>query len=249
MPEASPSNPQPNPAQPSFSQGISWKNILIGVIIGTVLFGGGGYLAYNAYQFNKEEPTKTTTTAKTTPKSGTITLDSLLEKMKTYENYQLELMTTTPGKRGTNSFNEIILRIGDKQASFNPDLPTIVSYYDFSKKKTYTYDKTSNIYLDDDLKDDISFYQQGNPEYYFRKWPSSLTPRGEEILEGEKVKVYTASSNTISYTAYISSKTGLPLKIVTKTSQGELTFTFKFSRFGEIKESEVTLPATAKKAF
>ena len=55
MPEASLSNPQPSPKQPT-SQGINWKNIIIGAVIGAVLFGGGGFLVYNAYQPKKEEP-------------------------------------------------------------------------------------------------------------------------------------------------------------------------------------------------
>jgi len=46
--------PQPSPT-PSPSQGMNWKNIIIGVIIGAVLFGGGGYLVYNAYQPKKAE--------------------------------------------------------------------------------------------------------------------------------------------------------------------------------------------------
>lgn len=77
MPEqVNPSNQQPSPAQPTSSgsqtsTGINWKNILIGVIIGAVLFGGGGFLVYNAYQPKKEEPAQTTTpTTKTaTPSS------------------------------------------------------------------------------------------------------------------------------------------------------------------------------------
>ena len=67
MPEASPSNPQPSPTQQT-SQGINWKSIIIGVIVGAVLFGGGGFLVYNAYQPKKEEPAQTTTP---TPKTAT----------------------------------------------------------------------------------------------------------------------------------------------------------------------------------
>src|SRR3989344_2950632 len=74
MPEVNTNNPQPS-STPS-PKVINWKTILIGVVIGAVLFGGGGYLVYNAYQPKKEEPVQTTTTtpktatpsAKTTPK-------------------------------------------------------------------------------------------------------------------------------------------------------------------------------------
>ncbi len=166
----------------------------IGVIIGIVLFGGGGYLAYNAYQLNKGETNKTTTTAKITPKSGTITLDSLLEKMKTYQNYQLDMKITGQ----TIIINQKILRVGEKQVQIDEDISIIMSYYDFSKKKLYLYDKSSDTFLEEDLKDDLGFWQFGNPEFYFRKWPLSLTPKGEETIEGEKVKVFTASSDTVS---------------------------------------------------
>ncbi|MDP2720828.1 MAG: hypothetical protein Q8O75_02710 [bacterium] len=65
-------NPPPAPPGSQTSSGINWKNIIIGVVIGAVLFGGGGYLVYNAYQ-PKEEPAQnaTTTTKTSTPSSTT----------------------------------------------------------------------------------------------------------------------------------------------------------------------------------
>lgn len=92
MLEDNQSNPQPSPTQPT-SQGINWKNILIGVIIGAVVFGGGGFLVYNAYQPKKEEPeqTTTTTTKTATPSSETATPSAKKNETtswKTYTNKQ-----------------------------------------------------------------------------------------------------------------------------------------------------------------
>src|SRR4030067_741789 len=39
---------------------------MMGVVLGAFLFGGGGYLVYNAYQPKSSEPTVTTTTKKAT---------------------------------------------------------------------------------------------------------------------------------------------------------------------------------------
>src|SRR3990170_5008628 len=73
MPQEKPTPQSTTPVQP-IPQGLNWKNILIGVVIGAVLFGGGGYLVYNVYQPKKEEPAQTTTTTKTaTPSSKTTT--------------------------------------------------------------------------------------------------------------------------------------------------------------------------------
>ncbi|MEX0621476.1 MAG: hypothetical protein WD187_00570 [Candidatus Woykebacteria bacterium] len=52
---------------------INWKNILLGVTIGAVIFGTGGYLVYNAYQPKKEEPEQTTNIPKTATPSATPT--------------------------------------------------------------------------------------------------------------------------------------------------------------------------------
>jgi hypothetical protein len=58
---------QPQPTK----QGIDWKNILIGAIIGVVLVGIIGGLVFYLYQSNSEEttPTQTTTTKTSTPSS------------------------------------------------------------------------------------------------------------------------------------------------------------------------------------
>lgn len=69
MPDANVTNTQPNLSSPS--QGITWRNIIIGVIIGVVLFGVGGYLVYNADQPQKEEPPQATSTTKTSTPSAT----------------------------------------------------------------------------------------------------------------------------------------------------------------------------------
>jgi|SRR3990167_9253230 len=69
MPDANVVSPQPSPI-PS-PKAINWKTILIGVVIGAVLLGVGGYLVYNAYQPKKEEPAQTTTTTKTATPSAT----------------------------------------------------------------------------------------------------------------------------------------------------------------------------------
>src|SRR3990167_875717 len=59
MPDENIASPQPSPTPKP--QGNSWKNIIIGVVIGAVLLGVGGFLVYNAYQPKKEEPTIPTT--------------------------------------------------------------------------------------------------------------------------------------------------------------------------------------------
>ena len=70
MPDENVVTPQPSPT-PS-PKAINWTTILIGVVIGAVFLGGGGYLVYNAYQPKKEEPTQTTTTTtKTATPSAT----------------------------------------------------------------------------------------------------------------------------------------------------------------------------------
>src|SRR3972149_10110846 len=89
--------PQPSPT-PSPSQGMNWKNIIIGVIIGAVLFGGGGYLVYNAYQPKKAEPTQTTTTTKTATPSITTKEEPKDETAdwKTYINKKLAFSIKYP---------------------------------------------------------------------------------------------------------------------------------------------------------
>ncbi|MEX0621474.1 MAG: hypothetical protein WD187_00560 [Candidatus Woykebacteria bacterium] len=70
MPDENVANQQPTTTI-AIKKPINWKNILIGVVVGGVLFGGGGYLVYNAYQPKKEEPAPTSTTTKTSTPSST----------------------------------------------------------------------------------------------------------------------------------------------------------------------------------
>jgi len=88
MPDENVATPQPTPT-PTPSQGINWKNIIIGVVIGAVIFGGGGYLVYNAYQPKKEEPTSTTTTTKTaTPSTTTKEKEQSKDETAGWKAYQ-----------------------------------------------------------------------------------------------------------------------------------------------------------------
>ncbi|OGY22760.1 MAG: hypothetical protein A2172_05320 [Candidatus Woykebacteria bacterium RBG_13_40_15] len=66
MPDVNPVPSQQPTTTVATKNPINWKNIIMGVVIGAVLFGGGGYLVYNAYQPKSSEPT-VTTTKKATP--------------------------------------------------------------------------------------------------------------------------------------------------------------------------------------
>ena len=77
-------NPIPQTSSvPTPSQGINWKYVLIGIIVGAVLIGGSGYVVYNAYQPKKEETKKSMEIDKNTTKPLTTKQSN---DWKTYEN-------------------------------------------------------------------------------------------------------------------------------------------------------------------
>lgn len=88
MPDENVTSPQPTNPTPNPSQGINWKNIIIGVIIGAVLLGGGGYLAYNAYQPKKEEPAQTPTTTTKTATPSTTTKEEPKDETADWKTYK-----------------------------------------------------------------------------------------------------------------------------------------------------------------
>ncbi len=90
---------QSNPNQ-QMSQGINWKNILIGVVVGATLV-GGGFLVYNAYQAKPKESTPTTTKTSTSsanpaPQTSPPATKDETADWKTYEGKLVNLSLKYP---------------------------------------------------------------------------------------------------------------------------------------------------------
>ena len=168
-------------------------------------------------------------------------LQQLLDKMKSYKNYQVDI-TLASGKTTTNWK---ILRVNNKQSQEDTGHPSlIITYKDLNQGKSYSYLKESNKYMEDQLSN--SEFNIGTPEYYFKDWTNNTKIKGEDTLNGEKVTVYEDLYSDVSRAGYINSETGLPIKTYRKSATGESTITFKFSRINEVQEKEVTIPSTAK---
>lgn len=222
-------------------KGFSLVFILI-IFLLIILIGSGLYL-----YFNKSE-----TTSKISKVDCNFNLapqlvsSDLLTKMADYDNYQLDVSY----KQTTPKFSWSISRAGNKYSLNDKDFD-IIDYLDCDSGKTYSYLKWSNKYADLTNKEGtILSNGVGRPEYYFKSWPANITSQGEEIFEGEKVIVYTAVSNDTLLTAYISSETGLPVRIINKPkneSVKETIINLNFTRLGEISTEEVSVPASAKK--
>ena len=190
--------------------------------------------------------------AKNAPSSGQNSpsplRESFINKMKTYQNYQLEL--TISSINGQATISRKILRLKNKQATQiikdgQLDDKNVI-YLDGSEKKSYQYSKELNLYTEDKI--DQQELDQGKPEYYFQNLSSNLAFKKADSVDGERVNIYTASSADVTQTVYLSQATELPIKIITKNANGESSTTFKFSRFNEIQDYEVTLPPRAQKA-
>jgi len=206
------------------------------------------------YYFNKKNKTISTSKSVTScsfnliPQAiadspNNISLNTLVEKMKTYQNYQLDVNT----KLTSSEINWTILRAGEKYTLSSKDLSDIVDYLDCDNLKNYSLVKQSNKYAD--LSNEASSILSsgvGRPEYYFRSWPQEISEKGKDEVNSQKVIVYSASANNIEYTAYISAETGLPLKMITKSTK-EIVTNLEFSRLGNVNESEVTIPSSAEK--
>ncbi len=167
-------------------------------------------------------------------------LQQLLNKMKSYKNYQLDITIIGASVKAKNYK---ILRFSEKQ--FQEFNPIITTYIDNNLGKSFTYYKDKNEY-GEGKSTDLEF-SVGTPEYYFKNWTIDVKIKGDDVIDGQKVTVYENINNGTSITAYISTDTGLPVKTIQKITNGEIIATFKFSRINEIQESEVTIPSSAKK--
>lgn len=220
--------------------------ILLIIVVAVIAISSVSYALYFNRVNTNGDPTsqprnlsQTEKTNKDIQKTGVLL--QLLDKMKSYNNYQLDL-TTTNASSG-KGVNWMILRVGQKQ--YHELGLVTATYVDNNLGKSFTYLKDKNEYGEDKLSD-LGF-SVGTPDYYFKYWTSDVKVKGDDAIDGQKVIVYENVSTGITRTAYISAVTGLPAKIVQKSSSGEVTTTFKFSRINEVQETEVTLPANAKK--
>jgi len=217
--------------------------ILILIVVALIAVGSASYVLY----FKKTNPSNTSISQSRNlslpekenqdiQKSGI--LQQLLDKMKTYNNYQLDLHIT-PSSGKVRDLK--IVRLQQKQ--LQPD-QIVDLYIDESIGKNYSFYREKNVYGEWQSEDSGRL---GKPEYYFRIWTGDTKAKNEETIDQEKVQVYENFSDGNTNTAYISAKTGLPVKMVQKNSKGETIITFNFSRINEVQESEVTLPLSAKK--
>jgi len=90
MPDENVAVPQPSPTPKP--QVINWKNIVIGVVIGTVLLGVGGYLIYNAYQPKSSEPT-VTATKKATPSAKPATPSAQKDETADWDTFEDKILS------------------------------------------------------------------------------------------------------------------------------------------------------------
>lgn len=219
--------------------------ILLVIVVAVIAIGSVSYALY----FNKTNTTGVSTsqprnlsqadkTNQNIQKTGV--LKQLLDKMKSYKNYELDLTIVSVSKK---QVNWKILRVGEKQ--FHDLGGATTAYVDNIQGKNFTYLKDKNEYGESKLFENE--FSVGTPDYYFNNWSSDVKVKVGDVIDGQKVVVYENVSTGITRTAYISVDTGLPVKIVQKSSSGEVITNFKFTRINEVKETEVTLPANAKK--
>ncbi len=167
-------------------------------------------------------------------------MQGLLDKMKSYKNYQLDLTIIPVSKK---EVNWKFLRVGEKL--FHEFGLVTTAYEDNSLGKSFTYYKDKNEYGEG--KSAGNEFAIGTPEYYFKDWTSDVNVKGDDVIDGQNVSIYESINGSTTRTAYISIETGLPAKTIVKTTTGVVTTTFKFSRINEVQDAEVTLPANAKK--
>lgn len=220
--------------------------LIMVVVFVAIAIGSVAYAIYlnkaNTTSDSTSQPRTISQTSTETNQSSSKTgvLQQLLDKMKTYKNYRLDI-TIIGGSIKAKNWK--ILRFGEKQFHEFGEITT--AYVDNKLGKSYTYFKEENEY-GEGKSSDLEF-SIGTPEYYFKNWTNDVKTKGDDVIDGQKVTVYENTNNGITVTAYISADTGLPIKTIQKITNGEVIATFKFSRINQVQESEVSLPAGAKK--
>ncbi len=136
--EVNPVTPQQPTTAIATKNTISWKNIVIGAVIGAVLLGVGGYLVYNAYQPKSSEPT-VTTTKKATPsakpatpsaqKDETADWKTYTSKLKVFEIKYPKNVTAVTNSQNNNS-EQLVLSLpeSDKTLTGIPNIAIEVNW-------------------------------------------------------------------------------------------------------------------------
>ena len=124
-----PVQPQSQPTK----QGINWKNILIGVVIGAVLV-GVGVLVFYLYQGSSEEATPTTTPKTSTPSAKTSTPSAQKDETADWVLFEDKVLGFSL-KHPTKWF---------KYPSTSEDISSQISNYDMDKAEGTGYDPEKN---------------------------------------------------------------------------------------------------------
>lgn len=152
MPDENVASPQPSPSP--LTKGINWKTIIIGVVIGAILLGIGGFLVYNAYQPKKEEPTVTTTkkvTSSAKPATPSAQKDETADwKVYTHKADGIKFKYPQDWKED-NSGSDAIYFKGSSETGIEPDGAKI----EYSGKVSYT--TSLKDYIDKNTIDSKNF--------------------------------------------------------------------------------------------
>lgn len=149
-------------------------------------------------------------------------------------NYQLDLTT--------NDQTIKIFKIEDKLSYQSPLVPDKISYYDLDALKTYTYDAKEKNYYFQDVNPTLNLKEFIDPYYGFNV--NEAKSAGWDRVGETKVRKFTTTDmagKTVRF--WVNPVNGLPLKI---ESQEGLELR-QYTRIGEIKPAEVTLPDDARK--
>lgn len=184
-----PTQPQSQPT----TQGINWKNILIGAVIGVVVVGIIGALVFYLYQGSSEETTPTTTPKTSTPSAKTSTPEAKKDETadwKIYTNDTFDYSIKYPSDwpiSSTSNGNLLLNQTGKKAQLTEEELnrPTISIY-----QSEFT---CSSNYKNCDLVGDVSIGGVMWEKYTFED--SDGTKHEVYFYEGKNLQIFTTPKN------------------------------------------------------
>lgn len=205
--------------------------------------------------------TETQVKTQVTETEGKVSKSSLLKEMGDHTNYQLDrtqkFSTSTSTRNLNSTIQTKIIRAGNKFASSDEKSP-FLQYMDVSSCKIYYFSPTGNKFIEAKENDPGStptireMFDLYTPQSGLKNFPDELTFKDKEEINDNQVNVYEGimtAPDGVPETVFIDIESGLPIKIIsynTKIKTGIIE-EFVFSRINEVKETEVTLPTSAKK--
>lgn len=160
-------------------------------------------------------------------------LESIADKAEEIDNYKVVISSSDSDMEITYIMTE------DKIKIVSPDMEGVESYYYMDEEVAYIYETSTKLATEVPYTDEST---SDTPNDYWQNVDQDVKNLGFEMVDGKKCFVFETETDGEEITMYIWIEKSLVIRI----KAGSDTMDFDYSKIGQIKDSDVTLPDDAQ---